>query len=500
MYGFVDTVPGSGTGSTSLMSIRTIFNGIDLDQELTDETGSFTTLTVNGRNDTRSTINSFSVPGMDGAHEEGNTLDAKTINVRFRITDKTNEGFRERLNRLNALLSGSKQVLEFTDEDAVFYATVSSVEMPDEESNDLIGNIFFYCSDPYKYGPELEATFPSDAVTVTNNGTAPAKPVFELEVNESTTFAMVSNGDEYMMIGEPIDVTEDIPFQKYERVFYTDASSLVGWTDGTYVDGGVVAGQMASNGTRFQASSYGTGNAWHGPAIKQSLPEVLTDFRMESFISFYNGNLPMYVGRIEIYLLDANEQVVGKIAIKDTQNGQALTVGEVRAGSGSNSHFLINESGDRPGNWNNFSGQVRIERDGNVWRAYIAMVDTATGRHHTRRAATWIDSENRLTRTVAQVQIHIGQYRTHQTPAGGVYSLSVYKINQQEEGTPYIANEGDVITFDHNQNLILINGEPRKDLKNFGADYFKLQPGNNNIVVLPEGTFSTRIRYREPFK
>jgi len=121
VYGFVDTVPGSGTGSTSLMSIRTIFNGIDLDQELTDETGSFTTLTVNGRNDTRSTINSFSVPGMDGAHEEGNTLDAKTINVRFRITDKTNEGFRERLNRLNALLSGSKQVLEFTDEDAVFY-------------------------------------------------------------------------------------------------------------------------------------------------------------------------------------------------------------------------------------------------------------------------------------------------------------------------------------------------------------------------------------------
>jgi len=61
-------------------------------------------------------------------------------------------------------------------------ATVSSVEMPDEESNDLIGNIFFYCSDPYKYGPELEATFPSDAVTVTNNGTAPAKPIFELDV------------------------------------------------------------------------------------------------------------------------------------------------------------------------------------------------------------------------------------------------------------------------------------------------------------------------------
>src|SRR5690606_18582222 len=146
-----------------------------------------------------------------------------------------------------------------------------------------------------------------------------------------------------------------------------------------------------------------------------------------------------------IYLLDVNEQVVGKVAIKDTQSGQALTVGEARAGSGSNSHFLINESGDRPGNWNNFSGQVRIEREGNVWRAYIAMVDTATGRHHTRRSVTWVDTENKLTRSVAQVQIHIGQHRTHQTPASGVYSLSVYKINQEEQGIPYIADVGDII-------------------------------------------------------
>ena len=48
MYGFVDIVPGSGTGSTSL-SIQTVFNGINLDEELTDENGRFITLTVSGR-------------------------------------------------------------------------------------------------------------------------------------------------------------------------------------------------------------------------------------------------------------------------------------------------------------------------------------------------------------------------------------------------------------------------------------------------------------------
>src|SRR5690606_39935205 len=143
-----------------------------------------------------------------------------------------------------------------------------------------------------------------------------------------------------------------------------------------------------------------------------------------------------------IYLLDVNEQVVGKVAIKDTQSGQALTVGEARAGSGSNSRFLINESGDRPGNWNNFSGQVRLEREGNVWRAYVAMVDTATGRHHTRREVTWVDTQNKLTRNVAQVQVHMAQYGNHTPITGGVYSINIYKINQQQQGIPYIADDG----------------------------------------------------------
>ena len=499
MYGFVDTVPGSGTGSTSLMSIRTIFNGIDLDQELTDETGSFTTLTVNGRNNTNSRINSFSVPGMDGAHEEGNTLDAKTINVRFRIKDKTNEGFRERLNRLNALLSGSKQVLEFTDEDAIFFATVSSVEMPDEESNDLIGNIFFYCSDPYKYGPELEATFPSDAVTVTNNGTAPAKPIFELDVNEPTTFAMVSNGEEYLMIGRAVNIEEDEPFNKYELVYSTDGSSTTGWTSGSAVDGGVVAGTMGTTGTRFEASSYGTGTRWHGPAIKQSLPEVLTDFRMNAFISMFH-NPPEQVGRIEIYLLDVNDNVVAKVAMKDIESYQTLAWGTARVGSDGEGHLLIDEYGDRPGNWNNFRGLLRLEREGNRWEAYFAMVDSTTGQHHTRKLVQWIDTENKYNRNVAQVQVHMAQFGNKPPITGGVNFINIFKINQEPEGVPYIAENGDIITLDHQTNSILVNGEVRKDLISMGSRFFKLKPGTNDISVMPENTFNTRIRYREPFK
>src|SRR5699024_6224798 len=65
-----------------------------------------------------------------------------------------------RYNRLNAFLVESRQILEFTDEEAIFYATVESYDDPEENSNNIIGVITFVCNDPFKYSHEksLEAT------------------------------------------------------------------------------------------------------------------------------------------------------------------------------------------------------------------------------------------------------------------------------------------------------------------------------------------------------
>src|SRR5690606_20373076 len=153
MYDFVDTIPGSGTGSTSL-SIQTVFNGINLDEELTDENGSFITLTVSGRSNLTQKINTIEVPGMDGLIEQdGAKLEPREITVKYKISDRTNEGFRKRLDKLNSLLEGSKRELTFTDEDALFYATLLTNDITEEESNNLVGTITFLCSDPFKYGP-----------------------------------------------------------------------------------------------------------------------------------------------------------------------------------------------------------------------------------------------------------------------------------------------------------------------------------------------------------
>lgn len=519
MYGFVDTLPGSAQSAS--LSLQTVFDGINLDEELTDEDGSFITLTVSGRSNTTYRRNIIPIPGMEGAWEDANGYqDPRSITVKFKIKDKTNNGFRERLKRLNSLLVGSKKVLTFTDEDALFYASLEELELPEEESNDLVGNLHFICPDPFSYGPEKTRHLLPDVSTIKNEGTANAKPIIEMTAKESVTYALIQNqndleqlGDEwypkYLMIGKPHEVDET-PFERYVRRYYTNANTLVGWTKASNsdIDGGTVAGNIVSRNNRFVADSYGTGSNWHGPAIKTSLESPIRDFRLSAFVGFMNQQQAAMVGRLEIYLLDVNGNAVAKMALKDTSATRAAVFAEMRAGDRETNDMIISGFPNRETGWNNFSGQLRISREWddrkkeNVWSAYVALVDTSTGRHYARRIVPeWRDG-GKYTRNVAQIVVHMGAVGTH-TPVhanSGVSSIILEEIIQEPAGIPYIAHEGDKITFDCMTRDVYLNGEPVPDLmEDFGWSYFDLVKGDNQLVVHPSA-FDTVLRYRPTYR
>lgn len=505
MYEFVDTIPGNGSGTKSTsVSIQTVFNNVNLDDMLTDENGSFMTLTVSGRSDTQKRIETFEIPGKDGVLEQDKpTSEPRIISIKYKIDDRTNDGFRKRLDKLNSLLEGSKKELKFTDEDAIFFATLQSNKLPEEVSNNLVGELIFFCSDPYKYGPEQVVPFTSDIMTLTNNGTAEADPIFELEVKEPVTFAMIQNqDDEYMMIGKPYDVTQQ-PYQPEQRVMWDEMNNLTGWTAPSTVGGGTVAGSIRTNGYMFTPSSFGTGSGWHGPALKTSIPNApLQNFKIDALVEFWNTNTEGdKVGKLEIELLNSASEIVAKLALVDNQFGANVTVGQARAGKdvGAN-HYLIDEHGDRPGVWNNFYGLLRIMRIGKYWEAYITKISQSTGRHHTSRWRSWTDTDEVALDEVTQVQIYMAQYSNRTPIEMGVHDIKIWKLNQDEIKVPYIADLGDIITFDHKENLILINGEPRKNLKDFGSQYFKLKRGENQLTIMPEDSFDVTCKYRERYR
>lgn len=164
---------------------------------------------------------------------------------------------------------------------------------------------------------------------------------------------------------------------------------------------------------------------------------------------------------------------------------------------------MIRTPGIRPRLWNDFYGVLRLERENGVFNSYIGMIDTSTGQHHTRwRSESFSDSQGIYTDPLAAVQIHLGQYSSHQFIEDiAIHRIIIYKINPHDGSQiPYIAYPGDIITFNNVEKDILINGESRKDLKNFGASYFNLKSGENQLVVMPENAVDVTCRYRERFK
>ncbi|WGG44169.1 distal tail protein Dit [Rossellomorea sp. DA94] len=501
MYRFVNLTE-RGTRSTSL-SIQTIFNGINLDELLTDKNGSFTTLTVTGRSNINNRLNTFEVPGRDGLMESNEyTRREKEIVVKYQMSDKTNEGFRVRYNRLNDLLSGIKKALMFTDENYIFYSTLSVNDVPEENSNSLVGTLTFLCADPNKYGPERNGTISNDEGYIDYNGTAETKPTFSFDVLAPITHLDIVGDNGYIRIGDPYTV-EETPFEPETIILNDNMSTLTGWGPASSVDGGTVAGQMSVlNGNDFIASDYGSGSSWHGPSVKKSLSQQLQDFKVECYFRQAAYVNPKDTGRVELYLLDINNNVIAKLGLADAWKNMPKNCAEVRLGDTSNNNYMVNTSGETDTWWNNFQGVIRLERIGTKFFAYVANITRDSAGKHFRTWFTGFDDlEEKYQGKVAQVQLHLGCYGTHTAPSQAFQRIKVSKVNQPVTNqVPYIALSGDKIDINFKKSEILINGEERKDLKDFGASFFTFKKGRNNLFILPEGKVSTTVTWREAFK
>src|SRR5699024_5809247 len=116
------------------------------------------------------------------------------------------------------------------------------------------------------------------------------------------------------------------------------------------------------------------------------------------------------------------------------------------------------------------------------------MVNTSTGQHYGRRIVNeWRDG-GRHNNRVAQVVMHFGVVGNNVPVASnsGYSSIVVQEIMKEPAGVPYIAHEGDKITFDSNTGDVFINGEESNDLLDFGTDFVDLVQGRNLFVLSPD--------------
>jgi predicted phage tail component-like protein len=441
------------------------------------------------------------VPGKPGGYLQNTAIQPRTIDVPVMIEGENIANLQKIKEDLASwLVTDEPKELIFDDEpDRIYYAIVDETLDLEEIARIGQGTIRFICPDPYKYGFEKEASFPSDVVSLNYEGTAPGDPVFELEVTNPVTFAMIQNQDEeYMMIGRPAEVTTPIVNTK-TLLLYENGETIDSWTLATPEMEGGSQGTIGYDGAGITAPSYGTGTGYHGPSVYKEVPPT-QDFEVEIRGQLYTDHVNQ-TGRFGFFLFDEQmRQIAFMAAIDNSQYvNRKLAEGRIGPYIGDFKNYIVS-SRNYQKDWDNFPAYLRLRRIGDKYEFYVARV-LGDGTHFEPLTASWTVFEDKFRGRLRYVGIFIDKYGSTASPhTNRIDFIRVNAITQAaEDQTPYIAYPGDVITFDHQNSDILLNGESRMDLKQFGASFFKLKPGQNQFVVMPDSSFNVKVRFKERF-
>ncbi|WP_226085642.1 distal tail protein Dit [Mesobacillus sp. S13] len=441
------------------------------------------------------TRNLFDVEGMPGAYPSSTKTNVRMLEIPIAIiADSMMDLQQMKEDMAEWLVTENPEELIFDAEpNRSYYAYIDGSMDLDEIVEVGEGVLTFLCPDPYKFGVEKSLDF-INAASFHIEGTAETYPTITAEIKADTTFVAVSDGAERLnMIGMPLNVDE-VAYEPETRILTDNMASTVGWTDTTSIEEGTKAGTLRSNGYSFVPDSYGTGTKWHGPALKRSLSEPLQDFRLEGILGQIGS--AGEVGSVEIAGLDASNNFVFKLLMtKRSANSKAVWA-RIRAGSAVNGHDIMNEFGAYDWVWQYFYGVLGIQRIGNKWEAYVSKIDE-NGKRHSSSRKLWTDSTSIATAPVTQIQVQLWQHSTIPVTEQYVTDLKAWRVNPETAGVPIIAKAGDIVIFDHQNNLITKNGVDITKEKAFIGEYFPLEKGMNDIVIEPvEAIEKSEVRWK----
>ncbi|MBO1515058.1 distal tail protein Dit [Metabacillus bambusae] len=443
------------------------------------------------------------IPARPGAFLQNTKRGLNAFKVEITIHHEDVEEYNTLIRDLAGWLF-SKKAEEFIiakDPSIKYYAVLEG----STDLNEIVtlgeGVLTFVCPNPDGQGPLKGITIndtsdPSIDGIIANNGTAETFPKFIAEITQLTTSLSIVSSEYHVTLGSP-DNVDSTPVPPRERVFNETMSSTTGWTNGSSVDEGTVGGTFTTDGQNFIPNGFGTGNSWHGPAAKKSLTTPVQDFMVEAVMD--NDNSPVAsLGRVELYLLDENSQVIGVMGVKDSWKNEKTNTVYFRAGSLNNGTYILNGYGSKKTNYNDFYGYLRIERVGTLWTVYVARID-ANGNHFVEWSKSFRDSKNFYTARLAQIQVHFGQYQTYTPTTLRVRDINGYKINDlSSTQIPYIGQPGDIFEIDHIVKKVRKNGELFSDI-DLSSRFFALKNGNNALEVYPKNVAIVSAEYRERY-
>lgn len=457
-------------------------------------------------------IETREIKGRDGFLLGEKRVKGYNFSIPMLYVNHKNADYQDIVNEVTDFLNRDQEVrLRFEGEYWYWNALFSgTIEFNQSTQGFVRFEINCIITDPYKHSTQkYNNTSENDHLTLLNNGTAHTYPTFKATAKKDSTMMMLSKNDEdYFMIGEPEDVFKT-NVKSNPTVYSSQFNTTTGWTyntnedtyDDPYIGGAGGGTAKIDNGAVAIGSLVTNRNGWLGATMKRSLSESMQDFDITVQVRLYSHWTQKGTGKTMTHLYDENNNLVAALGLLDASSKRNASLFVAVFDEYGNRKTICNY----PHEMFNASTNthIRLIRKGNEfqvksWRV-MDWEDYDKSDIYTTR---FIDAGDLYMKPVRQVGFYLGR---HSKSTGietdpAIYYLSISRpAGSKEDEIPYVVAAGDVIEVNTQKEVILLNGEPMTNLKDFGSNYFSIDAGLTEILIEPQGVFDVSAEWRDKF-
>lgn len=497
MYDFTDTID---TKSNSYMPPEALkLNGEYIENLIPG----YRTLNVSGRELLGCTIDDYEIGNMDGTQYRGKKYPARVITVTYQLIAGSDTAFRNAFNKLNGLLDVEESELIFYDEqDKYFIGTKSSNSTVSAGTNSVVGEIEFYCTDPFKHSV-VETSFSAaendDGImemTIVNNGTVPVPISYTITHNHENGYIGIVSEDGVMEYGD-IAEADDAEGTKSELLINygcsttgTDFEKMTAGTgsyqtvtdigiNGTWktkaVNTGPWSGEMSE--TVLTLASAGNSNRWNGAIRSVEIPadsngDVGADYWRIDYSAWFSINYIDEVGSMGLCVADSDGNFIVEVNIyKNTRTTNTATIEMYLADT---QDKAVNFTATDEKTLFNPGTIIRLQKSGRNFSLSFG------GKTYTLASSSL---EHKKASSVSIILYAFQNYGVSRIPGNMYfYSLKFYKNNVvYYYDVPNRYQNGDILRIDGETTKVYLNNIPCLEDEVIGTEYFKAPPGETTV-------------------
>ena len=426
------------------------FNGLDL--ELFVKVIEIKTTMMSNRQN-----NFVNIPSEHGRIYQNYKYDYKKIDVNFDIKERTDEDYQTILDTLCSVFHVDEPKELVIDINERIYLAVPDGEISKSKITKGMGrfNISFICPIPFSYKANAKIYNGEKTLSVVNEGNTSTPAIVDVTFNGDATYCQIdSNNGKSILIGEYPTLTntkeEESTNIVYEACETTENFvSVNGEVDAKRTITGTIQPNDGGSSWCLQAADYGSGDNWHGPALRYNLPSNIEDF--ECSLYFYHdskGKLKYNeTGFTDKETVTKYKVTATTVKLKEKRLSKSTTLLSIKKGT-----YLIPiaVNGEKVTNgwikttYNGTTGWVKISTG-------LKKVTVTTATYYTKQAASLRASGSKSSKLLATIPKGTAII-VYPNSVSGKYTKAKYKDKTGYVYTDYII-EGDKVQIETDQEI-----------------------------------------------